>query len=90
VKGLRSVAFSLSAAAGAALGWALAQRYLARHREALFSPRRRRRHAALGYLAGRPTPDTVRVLRDYLSWERHPALRRRARRIVQDLERVLG
>ena len=85
----RSVAFILSAAVGIAAGWVLAQRYLDRHRAALFSSRRRRRHAALGYLAGRPTPDTVRLLRDYLAWERHPVLRRRASRVVRELERVL-
>jgi hypothetical protein len=86
----RALAFSISAAAGGALGWALAQRYLHRHQTALFSPRRRRRHAALGYLAGRPAPDTLRLLRDYLSWERHPVLRRRARRIVRQLEGSAG
>ena len=89
MRSLRPVAFSLSALAGITLGWALAQRYLDRHQAALFSPHRRRRHAALGYLAGRPAPDTLRLLRDYLSWERHPVLRRRARRIVQELERSL-
>lgn len=90
MRGLRSAAFSLAALGGAAIGWVLAERYLERHREGLFSPRRRRRHAALGYLAGRPTPGTVRLLRDYLAWEPHPLLRRRARRIVQELERALG
>jgi hypothetical protein len=68
----------------------LAQRYLDRHQEALFSHRRHRRHAALGYLAGRPVAGTLRLLRDYLSWERHPALRRRARRIVRNLERTIS
>jgi hypothetical protein len=78
--------FSVATVAGVLCGWGLSQRYLDRHREALFSARVRRRHAALGYLAGRPTPDTVRLLRDYLTWERHPMLRRRARRIVHQLE----
>jgi len=83
------VAFVLSAAAGITAGWLLAQRYLDRHRAALFSPRLRRRHAALGYLAGRPGPETVRLLRDYLAWERHPVLRRRARRVARELDRAL-
>lgn len=83
---VRGLAFAVSAVVGGTLGWVLAQRYLDRHRAALFSERRRRRHAALGYLAGRPAPDTLRLLRDYLSWERHPVLRRRARRIVRQLE----
>lgn len=90
MKGWRGAAFLLAALGGAALGWVLAGRYLERHREALFSPRRRRRHAALGYLAGRPAPGTVRLLRDYLAWERHPLLRRRAHRIVREMERTLG
>jgi hypothetical protein len=71
-------------------GWLLAQRYLDRHRAALFSPRLLRRHAALGYLAGRPSPDAVRLLRDYLAWERHPVLRRRAAKVVRELELALG
>ena len=89
MRSVRVLAFSVSAIAGGALGWVLAQRYLDRHRAALFSHQRRRRHAALGYLAGRPAPDTLRLLRDYLSWERHPVLRRRARRIVAHLEGAL-
>ncbi len=81
--------FSVATVAGVLCGWGLSQRYLDLHREALFSARPRRRHAALGYLAGRPAPDTVRLLRDYISWERHPRLRQRARRIVHHLERGL-
>lgn len=87
---LRVVVFSISAIVGSAVGWSLAQRYLDRHRAALFSQRSRRRHAALGYLAGRPAPDTLRLLRDYLSWEPHPVLRRRAKRIVRQLEGSSG
>ena len=85
----RSLVVALSAAIGVAGGWVLAQHYLGRHRAALFSSQPRRRHAALGYLAGRPSPDTVRLLRDYLAWERHPLLRRRAGRVVRELERAL-
>jgi len=80
----------LSAALGVTAGWWLAQGYLARHREALFSARLRRRHAALGYLAGHPSPATLRLLADYLAWERHPALRGRARRVVREVERALA
>ncbi len=87
---LRSLCVVLAAAAGLAAGWTLAQRYLERHQAALFSPKLRRRHAALGYLAGRPAPETLRLLRDYLAWERHPLLRRRAVRVVRELEHALG
>ena len=87
---LRSLSILLSAAAGVATGWVLAQRYLERHRAALFSPKVRRRHAALGYLVGHPDPETLRLLRDYLDWEPHPVLRRRAKRVVQELERALA
>jgi hypothetical protein len=90
VTALRSLSILLSAAAGVATGWVLAQRYLERHRAALFSPKVRRRHAALGYLVGHPDPETLRLLRDYLDWEPHPVLRRRAKRVVQELERALA
>ena len=45
---LRSLWIVLASAAGLAAGWVLAQRYLERHQAALFSPKLRRRHAALG------------------------------------------
>jgi hypothetical protein len=86
----RPLVVALAVAAGLAAGWSLSRRYLRHHHGALFSPRPRRRHAALGYLAGRPTPETVRLLRDYLAWERHPVLRRRAARVVRELELALG
>ena len=90
MKALRPMCFALASVFGAVAGWLLAQRYLERHQAALFSPKLRRRHAALGYLVGRPGPDTLRLLRDYLAWERHPVLRRRARRVVRELEHAVG
>ena len=87
---LRSLSILLSAVAGVATGWVLAQRYLERHRADLFSPKVRRRHAALGYLVGHPDPETLSLLRDYLAWEPHPVLRRRAKRVVRELERALA
>ena len=71
---------------GALAGWMLAQRRLHTHRRELFSPRPLRRMAALGFLAGQSDVDTIRLLRDYLSWERQPMLRRRAATIVRRLE----
>jgi hypothetical protein len=76
--------------AGAAAGWLLAQRLLATHQRDLFSPRPLRRLGALGFLAGQAGVDTVRVLRDYLAWERHPVLRRRAQTILRGLEATLA
>ena len=74
---------------GAAAGWVLAQRRLTFHRRALFSPRPMRRLAALGYLAGQDGVETARLLRDYLTWERQPRLRRRAEAILKRLESTL-
>ena len=81
--------FAGGVAFGVAAGWVLAQRRLATHRRALFSPRPLRRLAALGYLAGQEDVDTVRLLRDYLAWERQPMLRRRAEVIVRRMEETL-
>ena len=86
----RKLAVAVGLVAGVALGWAVSQRHLAAHREALFSARPLRRLAALGSLAAEENVETVRLLRDYLAWERHPLLRRRARAIVRRLEAALG
>jgi hypothetical protein len=75
---------------GAATGWLLAQQRFTYHRRDLFSPRPLRRLAALGFLAGQKEVETVRLLRDYLSWERQPMLRRRAEAIVRRMEATLA
>lgn len=75
---------------GAALGIVLAQYSMGRHRQDLFSRRPLRRLSALGYLSGHPSVDTVRVLRDYLAWEEHPMLLRRAQAIVRRMEAKLA
>ncbi|MGH7498192.1 MAG: hypothetical protein ACREL3_05005 [Gemmatimonadales bacterium] len=85
----RSVVVVGGLAAGALAGWFLAQRRFAVHRRALFDRRAIRRRAALGFLAGQSGVGTVRLLRDYLAWERHPVLRRRAEAIVRRMETVL-
>ncbi len=74
---------------GAVLGVLLAQQSMGRHRQDLFSSRPLRRMAALGYLAGHPTVDSVRLLHDYLAWETHPILLRRARGIVRRMQAKL-
>lgn len=88
--GRRGGAVAFGVMAGAALGWWLAGEHRARHRTDLFSPRPLRRLAALGGLEGPPTVATVRLVRDYLAWERHPLLRRRARALLRRMEAALG
>lgn len=86
----RRAAVVLGVAAGAVVGWLLAQGHVGRHRQDLFSPRPLRRLAALASLAGEQRAETVQLLRDYLEWERHPLLRRRAQAIVRRSEAALG
>ena len=86
----RTTVFLGAVAAGFVVGAALAQQSMGRWRAALFSPRPLRRLAALGYLSGHPGPAAVRVLRDYLQWEEHPALRRRAESVLRRMESKLG
>jgi len=76
--------------AGFVAGAALAQQSMGRWRSSLFSARPLRRLAALGYLSGHPGPEAVRLLRDYLEWEEHPALRRRAEVLLRRIESNLG
>lgn len=75
---------------GAALGTVLAQHSMGKHRRDLFSAHPLRRLSALGYLNGHPSVEAVRLLRDYLSWEQHPILKRRAERIARRMEAKLG
>ena len=86
----RALLFAGGLAAGAVAGWMVAQRRLATHQHDLFSPRPLRRLGALGYLAGQTGVDTIRLLRDYLAWERQPVLRRRAQAILRGLESSLA
>ena len=76
----------LGFAGGVAMGAALWSRLLDVNRRGLFSRHPVRRFAAISYLGARPSVDTVRLLRDYLAWEPHPLLRRRARRVCRAVE----
>ena len=76
--------------AGLMIGALLAQRSMGKWRASLFSARPLRRLAALGYLSGRPGPEAVRVLRDYLAWEENPALRRRAESVMHRMAKKLA
>ncbi|NIM50094.1 MAG: hypothetical protein GTN62_07130 [Gemmatimonadales bacterium] len=88
--GPRTRALLLALGVGTALGAVLAQHSMGRHRRDLFSAHPLRRLSALGYLNGHPSVEAVRLLRDYLSWEQHPMLRRRAEGIVRRMEARLG
>ncbi len=83
--GLVSLGLVVGAAVGI-VGWSAAQK---RHRRSLFHPDKLKRLAALGYLRAHPSVDSARLLRDYLQWEPHPLLRRRARGVLRRTERVL-
>jgi hypothetical protein len=74
---------------GVAVGAALWSRLLDVNRRGLFSHHPVRRFAAISYLGARPSVDTVRLLRDYIAWEPHPLLRRRARRVLRTVEELL-
>ena len=74
---------------GVAVGSALWSRLLDVNRRGLFSRHPVRRFAAISYLGARPSVDTVRLLKDYIAWEPHPLLRRRARRVLRAVERML-
>lgn len=87
---MRRWLFVSGLAVGVGAGWVLAQRRIAAHRRELFSRKPLRRLAALGFLAGQEDVETVRLLRDYLAWERQPVLRRRATAIVRRMEATLG
>ncbi|HKO15450.1 MAG TPA: hypothetical protein VJU87_04375 [Gemmatimonadaceae bacterium] len=62
---------------------------LRRCRRDLFSRRPIRRLAALGYLGGRPSVETARLLVEYVGWERHPTLRRRGERMLRRMRTYL-
>ncbi|HEX5387924.1 MAG TPA: hypothetical protein VFW66_14570 [Gemmatimonadales bacterium] len=87
--GSRTGVFAGAAAAGFVAGWFTAQHRFERHRADLFSARPLRRLAALGFLAGQNGVETIRLLRDYVAWEHHPVLRRRAHAIVRRMEAAI-
>jgi hypothetical protein len=77
---------------GAALGFgALVVRdQIERHRRDLFSGHPLRRLAALSHLAAaEPTVETIQLLRDFISWEPQPLLRRRAAQVLRRLQRTI-
>ena len=77
-------------AGGLVVGLIVWSQQTRRYRRDLFSRRKLRRLAALGYLRGQHTPDNVRLLRDYVNWETHPKLKRRGLRILRRMEESLA
>ena len=71
---------------GLVMGVFAAERLGEQYREDLFNPRPLRRLAALGFLGRHARIETVGLLRDYLVWERHSLLRRRAVAMLKRLE----
>lgn len=79
---------ALAAAIASVLGVLFVRDQMSRHRRDLFSSRPLRRLAALGYIAGSaPSVDAVRLLRDYIAWERQPLIRRQAIQVLNKMER---
>lgn len=82
-------------AGGIAIGVAAWGAYQDRHASSLFSPKARRRAAALSRLSTTPLTadggavDTVMTLREYVAWERNPVLRDRGARLLARLTRDL-
>ena len=74
---------------GLAVGVAAWGGVLQGNRRGLFSRRPMRRFAAISYLAGHPSVDTARLLRDYVRWESQPLLRRHARQAIAAVEASL-
>ncbi|HEY4954771.1 MAG TPA: hypothetical protein VII02_07775 [Gemmatimonadaceae bacterium] len=75
--------------AGAACGVVTWNRVQRQYRRDLFSRHPLRRLAALGYLRGRPTVSTARLLREYVAWENSPMLRQRGVSLMRRLEKTL-
>jgi hypothetical protein len=76
-------------AGGLLLGLIVWSQQTRRFRRDLFSRRPLRRLAALGYLRGQRTIETVRLLRDYVGWEKQPRLRSRGQKILRRMEQAL-
>ena len=80
----------LAVGVAAAIGTFVVRDQVARHRRNLFSPYALRRFAALGYIAGLDAEvDLVQLLRDFVGWEPHRLLRRRAAAILDRMESQL-
>lgn len=86
----RVVGFLVGVVAGASAGYAWWTSEQADHQRDLYSTRPMRRLAALGWISGRPTAESVVLLREYVRWEQNPVLRRRARQLLTRFENALA
>ncbi len=77
----------LGGAACGALAWSHLQN---QYRRDLFSTHPLRRFAALSYLRTRPSMGTLRLLREYIAWERSPGLRDRGVKLMRHVESTLS
>ena len=75
---------------GFATGLVLWSREQHARKRDLFSTRPMRRYAALSYLRGQRTLETARLLKDYIRWEQRADFQRRARRLLDRVERQLA
>lgn len=82
--------FLTAAVIGLAGGWVLARQHDRAQRHDLFARHPWRRFAALGWMEREGDSGVIPVLRDYLEWERVPALRARARRVIAGLQAALA
>ena len=85
----RAVGFLAGLLSGIAAGYVWWTREQARHQRALYSRRPMRRLAALGWISGQPSAESMVMLREYLGWEQNPVLQRRARRLLARFENAL-
>jgi hypothetical protein len=88
LRGSRLAAFGFLG--GFAAGLVLWSREQHARKRDLFNARPIRRFAALSYLRGQRSPETASLLRDYILWEQRADLRRRARRLLDRVERQLA
>lgn len=80
----------LAMGVAAAIGTFVVRDQMARHRRNLFSKHALRRFAALGYVSGlSATVELVQLLRDFVGWEPHRLLKRRAAAILERMEQQL-
>jgi hypothetical protein len=83
VKRLLGVFTALGFFVGLATGALMWGAQMSRWRGHLFSRSVVRRFAALGYISGNSDAQSTRLLRDYVSWEPVPLLRRRAEKLLE-------